>query len=255
MGVSRKPDGTPGLIQASKTPCAAFSRPARGRFVSWPQATPSCCMSVRKANLIAGPSRSITFQSRADDCACKSRVRTGNAVAWSLVVSARRCSRGRCAVWYLPFRLPQAVAYITPFDAASKMNDHPTQCRVETGTHVQWIDRQPDLIDTDHASHSRSHAAHCAASDVGQLTVIDWSARRTSTRISAVRAFLVSSGNGTNAGAAADGTDTSLRATSTRSFPSACSTQRRSRFAFGLCATRRPQPTSPAPGRQPPPGL
>jgi hypothetical protein len=34
--------------------------------------------------------------------------------------------------------------------------DHTRQGRVETGTHVQWIDRQPDLVDTNHRSHSRS---------------------------------------------------------------------------------------------------
>jgi hypothetical protein len=51
--------------------------------------------------------------------------------------------------------------------------DHPRQSRVETGTHVQRVDCQPYFINADHASHSRSQAAHCAASDVGQLTVID----------------------------------------------------------------------------------
>lgn len=51
--------------------------------------------------------------------------------------------------------------------------DHARQGRVETGAHVQWIDRQPDLVDTDHRSHSRSQAAHWVASDTGQLTVID----------------------------------------------------------------------------------
>jgi hypothetical protein len=111
---------------------------------------------------------------------------------------------------------------------------HPAKCRIEAGPHVQRLDRQPHLINADHASHSRSQAAHCAASDVGQLIVIDWFARRTSTRISAGRTFIVSSGTGTNAGACADGTATSLLATGTRAFPSACSTQRRSRFAFSL---------------------
>lgn len=51
--------------------------------------------------------------------------------------------------------------------------DHTRQGRVETSTHVQWVDRQPDLVDTDHRSHSRSQAAHWVASDTGQLTVID----------------------------------------------------------------------------------
>lgn len=51
--------------------------------------------------------------------------------------------------------------------------DHTCQGRIGTGAHVQWIDCQPDLVDTDHRSHSRSQAAHWVASDTGQLTVID----------------------------------------------------------------------------------
>ena len=48
----------------------------------------------------------------------------------------------------------------------------------------QRVNREPRLIDADHFNHSRNHAAHCAASDVGRLTVIDCWPRRTSTRIS-----------------------------------------------------------------------
>nr|WP_260435503.1 hypothetical protein [Burkholderia cenocepacia] len=51
--------------------------------------------------------------------------------------------------------------------------DHTGQGRIETGAHVHWIDRQPDLVDADHRSRSRSQAAHWVASDTGQLTVID----------------------------------------------------------------------------------
>jgi hypothetical protein len=56
---------------------------------------------------------------------------------------------------------------------STKDLDDTRQRRIEAGAHVQRIDRQPHLIDADHTSHSRSQAAHCAASDVGQLTVID----------------------------------------------------------------------------------
>jgi hypothetical protein len=41
--------------------------------------------------------------------------------------------------------------------------DHTRQSRVEAGTHVQWINCQPDLIDSDHRNHSRSQAAQPAA--------------------------------------------------------------------------------------------
>ncbi|WP_157653399.1 hypothetical protein [Burkholderia ubonensis] len=51
--------------------------------------------------------------------------------------------------------------------------DHTGQLGIETSPHIQRVDRQPHFIDADHRSHSRSHAAHCAASEVGQLTVID----------------------------------------------------------------------------------
>jgi hypothetical protein len=74
--------------------------------------------------------------------------------------------------------------------------DHPGPRRIETGPHVQWMDRQPHLINANHASHSRSQAAHCAASDVSQLTVIDGSARRTSMRILAGHTFRVSRSTG-----------------------------------------------------------
>ncbi len=65
-----------------------------------------------------------------------------------------------------------------------KHGDHAREYCIETRSHVQRVDCEPRLVDADHFSHSRNHAAHWAASDVGQLTVIDCWLRRTSTRIS-----------------------------------------------------------------------
>jgi hypothetical protein len=67
--------------------------------------------------------------------------------------------------------------------------DHPREHRVEARTHVQRVNCEPRLVDADHFNHSRNHAAHWAASDVGQLTVIVCWLRRTSTRISPGRSF------------------------------------------------------------------
>jgi len=50
--------------------------------------------------------------------------------------------------------------------------------------HVQRLTRQPDRLDPDHRSSSRSHSAQSDAADVGQLTVTCRSPRRTSMRTS-----------------------------------------------------------------------
>ncbi|WP_132378058.1 hypothetical protein [Paraburkholderia sp. BL9I2N2] len=65
-----------------------------------------------------------------------------------------------------------------------KHSDHAREYCIETRSHVQRVNSESRLVDADHFSHSRNHAAHWAASDVGQLTVIDCWPRRTSTRIS-----------------------------------------------------------------------
>jgi len=57
---------------------------------------------------------------------------------------------------------------------------HPGQRRVGARAHVQRLAGQPDRIDSDHRSHSRSQAAHSLAADTGQLTLTVASPRRSS---------------------------------------------------------------------------
>src|SRR6266850_7956233 len=78
--------------------------------------------------------------------------------------------------------------------------DHARQRGVHADTQVQWLDREPHRVDTDHFSQSRSQAAHSAAADNGQLTVIAVTPRRISTRMSLPlsEGLLVVSATGTN---------------------------------------------------------
>ena len=49
--------------------------------------------------------------------------------------------------------------------------DNSRQRRVGTSAHVHGFDTEPDGIDPDHRSQSRSQAAQAAAADTGQTTV------------------------------------------------------------------------------------
>ena len=62
--------------------------------------------------------------------------------------------------------------------------DHAGQHGVHACTHIQVRGREPDAIDADHCSSSRSQAEHCAAADIGQVTVIDEPDPCSSTRMS-----------------------------------------------------------------------
>lgn len=56
--------------------------------------------------------------------------------------------------------------------AAEHLN-HPGQCLVRTGAHVQWFGGQPDFVNANHCSSSRSSARQRSACEAGQLTFID----------------------------------------------------------------------------------
>ena len=47
--------------------------------------------------------------------------------------------------------------------------DHARQCGFRSGTHVQWINRQPYGVDADHRSSSRIQADRSMAAPIGQL--------------------------------------------------------------------------------------
>jgi hypothetical protein len=57
--------------------------------------------------------------------------------------------------------------------------------RVHAGAHVEGGHRQPQGVDPDHPSHSRSHAPQVAAEDAGHSTVTVAAPLRNSTRIGA----------------------------------------------------------------------
>ena len=104
------------------------------------------------------------------------------------------------------------------------------QQSVDTGAHVDGLNRQPDDIDADHRRNSRSQAAHSEAAEHGQLTLIATGPRRTSSRMS-VAAGAGSGGGictGTNAGAALFNGATDVLPPR----PSASTTHRRARFAL-----------------------
>src|SRR3712207_3785475 len=60
----------------------------------------------------------------------------------------------------------------------------PCQGSVRAGPHIQRFAGQPDGVDADHRSTSRSHAAHSMADAIGQLTVAVTGPRRNSMRSS-----------------------------------------------------------------------
>ena len=47
-----------------------------------------------------------------------------------------------------------------------------SKCRVSAGSHVHGLGGQPDGVDTDQRSHSRSQAAQAPAPSKGQFTVM-----------------------------------------------------------------------------------
>jgi hypothetical protein len=69
---------------------------------------------------------------------------------------------------------------------------------VSPGAHVDRVDGQPDGVDPDHRSSSRSHAAHTGAAAHGQLTLMRGAPRRSSMRMSAGAGTLGANVSGTN---------------------------------------------------------
>ena len=65
----------------------------------------------------------------------------------------------------------------------TKHLDHPGERRVGASTHVHRFGGKPDSLDTDHLSHSLSHAPQEDASLAGQVTVTVLLPFQTSTRI------------------------------------------------------------------------
>lgn len=65
----------------------------------------------------------------------------------------------------------------------AKHLDHPGKRRVSSRTHVHRFGGKPDSLDTDHLSHSLSHAPQEDASLAGQVTVTVLLPFQTSTRI------------------------------------------------------------------------
>lgn len=112
--------------------------------------------------------------------------------------------------------------------------DDTRERRVGSGSHVHRLHAQPDRVDTDHRSQSRSHAAQSRAADAGHVMHIVVPARCNSMRISP---WTVAAGNanGTNVGGP-DGASSACAATGTgrlgASLCSASSTHLRSMFAL-----------------------
>src|SRR3954468_23134777 len=77
---------------------------------------------------------------------------------------------------------------------------HPRQHRFSPSTHVQWLDRQPHGVNTNHRSNPRNHELQAAAAASGQLTFTIVAPRRSSITIScATPAAGLDISTGTNA--------------------------------------------------------
>ena len=58
---------------------------------------------------------------------------------------------------------------------------HPSQRGIGSGTHIQWLHRQPGTIDSDHLRIAVDQRAKSLAADMGHVTVIFNAPLRTST--------------------------------------------------------------------------
>src|SRR4249920_1473917 len=106
---------------------------------------------------------------------------------------------------------------------------HAGQQPIGACPHVERLDRQPDCVDPDHRSNSRSQAAHSDAAAHGQLTLIMVAPRRSSIRMSTGAVTTGGNCNGTKVVAAAPPTALANAPPPRRS---ASPTQRRARFAL-----------------------
>jgi len=112
---------------------------------------------------------------------------------------------------------------------------HPSQRRVNSGAHIQRLNRKPRDIDPDHLTSSRSTTAHSRAADTGHSTLTVLDPRHTSIRIIAADGAAPEIATGKNPpplsieGDCSDAADTATGIVAARS---ASTTQRRNRFAF-----------------------